>query len=66
MKNSKYPEGYLNKIEYWNLQLNIGINTRDFKMAAKASEKLVYFTNKHQDLIDNGEMVPGQTGEMVG
>jgi hypothetical protein len=61
----KYPNGFLDKIDYWTLQLSTGRNTLDFALIKKASEKLVYFSNRHMQLIASGQMVPGQTGEMV-
>ena len=60
----KYPNGYLEKINYWNLQLNTGLNTYDFVLVHKAAEKLTYFSAMHNQLIDAGKMVPGQSGTM--
>jgi len=60
----KHSNGYLEKINYWNLQLNTGINRYDFALVQRASEKLVYFTTKHNELLAAGKMVPGQTGTM--
>ena len=62
--NTRYPDGYLNKIQYWNLQLTDAIGCRDFKAAGRATTKLTYFLGKQQDLIDAGYLVPGQTGTM--
>ena len=58
----KHQNGYLEKINYWNLQLNTGINTYDFVLVHKAAEKLTYFSARHNQLIASGQMVPGQTG----
>jgi len=60
----KYPNGYLDKIDYWTTQLAVGRDTLDFDLITKACTKLQYFTMKHQLLILDGKMVPGQSGTM--
>jgi hypothetical protein len=62
MARRNYSDGYLEKIDYWILQLSIGRNTLDFALIKKAADKLVYFSGRHQELIDSGKMVPGQSG----
>ena len=61
----KYPNGFLDKIDYWTTQLSIGRTTLNFDLMRTASEKLIYFTGRHLQLLKAGEMVPGQTGTMV-
>jgi hypothetical protein len=61
----KYANGYLEKIEYWNLQLNTGINQRNFQLVEKAATKLAYFSSRHLELIDKGHLVPGQVGTIA-
>ena len=60
----KYPNGYLDKIDYWTLQLSIARNTLNFTNIQRAADKILYFSMKHQSLIDAGKMVPGQSGTM--
>lgn len=58
----KYPNGYLDKIDYWTLQLSIGRNTLDFTKIQRAADKILYFSQRHAQLIEDGHMVPGQSG----
>jgi len=58
----KYSNGYLEKIDYWTLQLSTGRNTLNFELMRVASEKLIYFTGRHLQLIKSGQIVPGQVG----
>ena len=48
MKNSRYPNGYLPKIEYWQYKMNKAIENGDARGIAFASEKLVYFVGRQQ------------------
>ncbi len=43
---SRYPNGYLPKIEYWQYKMNKAIESGDARGIAFASEKLVYFVGR--------------------
>ena len=61
----KYPNGFLDKIDYWTTQLETGRTILDFALIKKAADKLVYFSDRHLQLLSHGLMVPGQTGTMT-
>ena len=46
MKNSRYPNGYLPKIEYWQYKMNKAIDAGDARGIAYASDRLVYFVGR--------------------
>ena len=46
MKNSRYPNGYLPKIEYWQGKLNEAIEKNDQYNMGWAYGKLEYFMNR--------------------
>lgn len=46
MKDSRYPDGYLPKIGYWQYKMNKAIESGDARGIAFASEKLVYFVGR--------------------
>ena len=60
-----YKNGYLPKVEYWTGKLNEALAALDFDGVARATSKISRFTKKHQELLTEGKMVPGQTGTMV-
>lgn len=41
--NSKYPQGYIPKIEYWQYKLNDAIETKEWSQAEYCMKKLQYF-----------------------
>ena len=55
MKNSKHPQGYLPKIEYYQSLLNIAIMELDNHKIHYLSSKLNYFIERQRDLIDMNE-----------
>ena len=64
MAGRNYANGYLDKIDYWTEQLSNGRSTLNFSLIRKAADKIVYFSGRHQELIESGKMVPGQSGTM--
>ena len=50
--NSKYPQGYLPKIQYWQYKVNRYINEGDIAKAEFAVKKLSYFINR-QYVVEN-------------
>lgn len=42
--SSKYPQGYLPKIQYWQYKVNKFINAGELEQAEFAIKKLAYFT----------------------
>jgi len=48
MKDARYPNGYIPKIEYWEGKMNIAIKLRDADGISYAADKLVYFVSQHQ------------------
>ena len=46
MKTSRYPNGYLPKIEYWQYKMNKAIEQGDARGIAFASDRLVYFVGR--------------------
>ena len=46
MKNSRYPNGYLPKIEYWQYKMNKAIDSLDQAGIEFASRKLDYFIGR--------------------
>lgn len=46
MKHSRYPNGYMPKIEYWQYKMNKAIEQGDARGIAFASDKLVYFVGR--------------------
>ena len=55
--NSKYPQGYLPKIQYWQYKVNRFINEGDLTSAEYAIKKLAYFTAR-QVVVENQEVMP--------
>jgi hypothetical protein len=54
-KTDKYPNGYANKIEYWNGELLKAIKHNTTDVVDKCVDKLRYFTNKQTEW-EAGEM----------
>ena len=50
MKNSRYPNGYLPKIEYWQYKLDKAIKNNDSYAMGFAYGKLEYFMGKQNAL----------------
>ena len=50
--SSKYPQGYLPKIQYWQYKVNRFINEGDLLQAEYAIKKLAYFTSR-QVVVEN-------------
>ena len=46
MRNNKYPDGYLPKIQYWQYKMNKAIDAGDARGIAYASDRLVYFVGR--------------------
>ena len=46
MRNDKYPDGYLPKIQYWQYKMNKAIDAGDARGIAYASDRLVYFVGR--------------------
>ena len=46
MKNSRYPNGYQPKIDYWQYKMNKAIEAGDARGIAYASDRLVYFVGR--------------------
>ena len=55
--SSKYPQGYLPKIQYWQYKVNRYINEGDLLQAEYAIKKLAYFTAR-QVVVENQEVLP--------
>jgi len=51
MRESRYPKGYLPKIEYYQSLLNIAIMELDNNRIQYLSTKLAYFIERQRDLI---------------
>jgi len=47
---SKYPNGYLPKIQYWNGVLQKALQNADVRMIDMASMKLKYFTERQMEV----------------
>ena len=47
---SKYENGYLPKIQYWNGKLQKALNECDTRMVDMASMKLKYFTMRQMEV----------------
>lgn len=47
---SKYPNGYLPKIQYWNGVLQKALQNADMRMIDMASMKLKYFTERQMEI----------------
>jgi len=50
MKESKYPNGYQPKIEYYQHKLNEAIKDLNIKSVEFYTKKLTYFMEKQKDL----------------
>ena len=48
MKDSRYPNGYTPKIEYWQHKMNQAIELRDAGGISYAVDRLVYFVSQHE------------------
>ena len=48
--SSKYPQGYLPKIQYWKGKLNEAYQTNNLEMAIRAEHKLAYFTQRQVEV----------------
>jgi len=46
MKESRYPNGYQPKIDYWQYKMNKAIEQGDARGIAYASDRLVYFVGR--------------------
>ena len=44
--NSKYPQGYIPKIEYWQYKLNNAIETKEWSQAEYCMKKLNHFVSR--------------------
>jgi hypothetical protein len=49
MRNQKYPNGYWDKLSYWNERLTEAIKNNDSRLALKASDKLRYFVVRQRE-----------------
>jgi len=50
MKNSRYPDGYQPKIDYWTYKMNKAIQNGDARGIAYASDRLVYFVGRQNEI----------------
>ncbi len=50
MKDSRYPNGYQPKIDYWQYKMNKAIEQQDARGIAFASDKLVYFVGRQNGI----------------
>ena len=48
--SSKYPQGYLPKIQYWRGKLNQAYNEGNLELACRAERKLAYFTSRQVEV----------------
>ena len=44
--NSKYPQGYIPKIEYWQYKLNTAIEAKEWSQAEYCMKKLNHFVSR--------------------
>lgn len=49
-KKHKYPNGYWDKLSYWNGVLTEAIKNNDSRLALKASDKLRYFVVRQREI----------------
>lgn len=56
---SKYENGYLPKIQYWNERLENALGRGDIRMAEMASMKLRYFTERQAEVYGNPNVIAG-------
>ena len=52
--SSKYPQGYLPKIEYWQYKVNKAIQEKDWAGVEFSMKKLSYFVSR-QYVVENQE-----------
>ena len=57
--NSKYPQGYIPKIEYWQYKVNKAIGAQDWAGAEFSMKKLSHFVAR-QYVVENE--VPHELG----
>ena len=55
--SSKYPQGYLPKIQYWNDKLQGALTFNDWSQAEYCMKKLNHFVSR-QYVIENQEVLP--------
>ena len=56
--NSKYPQGYLPKIQYWQYKVNRYINEGDIAQAEYAVKQLAYFIARQYVVENQVELTP--------
>ena len=56
--NSKYPQGYLPKIQYWQYKVNRYINEGDIAKAEFAVKKLAHFIARQYVVENQVELTP--------
>ena len=56
--NSKYPQGYLPKIQYWQYKVNRFINEGDIAQAEFAVKKLAHFIARQYVVENQVELTP--------
>ena len=49
-KNTKYPTGYLPKIQYWMGKWTEAMQNDDIERACQAEAKVEYFTNRQNQV----------------
>ena len=63
--SSKYPQGYLHKIQYWQYKVNRFINEGDLIQAEYAIKKLAYFTARQVVVENQTPYIPNVAGTPV-
>ena len=56
--NSKYPQGYLPKIQYWQYKVNRFINEGDIAKAEYAVKQLAHFIARQYVVENQVELTP--------
>ena len=56
--NSKYPNGYLPKIQYWQYKVNRYINEGDIGQAEYAVKRLAHFIARQYVVENQVELTP--------
>lgn len=60
--SSKYPQGYLPKIQYWQYKVNRYINEGDLLQAEYAIKKLAHFTARQVVVENQTPYIPNAAG----
>lgn len=64
MRESKYPQGYLPKIQYWAGQLQRAAAAGEGEKIPYIKEKLDYFLEKQKSLDEVFEIIPGTSSAL--